>query len=172
MSADTRLAELGGNGAGRGRRAGVLGAGGAAPAELHALLPDARVVRGRRGHRAGDLPPCLAAAETFGGAYDALGLAVQDRHQRRAWTCSPSAARARDRRRGAVAAALPGPAAGRAARGRRERAGDRRRRAETIELAYLVAVQHPRRARGSPILWDVLGWLAKDEELPGTPSTP
>ena len=36
---------------------------------------------------------------------------------------------ARDRRRGAVAAALPGPAARRAARGRRGRAGGRRRRA-------------------------------------------
>ena len=45
---------------------------------------------------------------------------------------------------------------------------------ETIELAYLVAVQHlAPRPRAVLILRDVLGWLAKDVAgSSGTPSTP
>src|SRR5215211_4781627 len=70
-------------GAGRGGRAGVLGAGRAAPAgAARALLPDARVVRGRRGRGAGDVPARLAAAGDVRGAVDVPGLAVPDRHQR------------------------------------------------------------------------------------------
>ena len=130
MSADTRAGGAGRERSGRGRRAGVLGAGGAAPAgAARALLPDARVVRGRRGHRAGDVPACLAAAGDLRGAVDVPGLAVPDRHQRLPGPARQAPPGARDRRRGAVAAALPGPAARRAARGRRGRAGDRRRRA-------------------------------------------
>ena len=45
---------------------------------------------------------------------------------------------------------------------------------ETIELAYLVAVQHlAPRQRAALILRDVVGWPAKDvAEASGTPSTP
>src|SRR4030095_12544247 len=145
---------------GRGRRAGVLGAGGAAPARAaRALLPDARVVRGRRGRRAGDVPPCLAAAGDLRGAGDVPGLAVPDRHQslpgpgRDAaagvggrWL-HPSPARLLDE--------LPAPDADEP-----ETVAVAR---ETIELAYLVAVQHlAPRPRAVLILRGVLGWPAKD----------
>src|SRR5262249_56061099 len=76
-----------------------------------ALRPDTRVVRGRRGHRAGDVPPCLAAAGDLRGAVDVPGLAVPDRHQRLPGPARQVPPGACDRRRGAVAAALPAPAA-------------------------------------------------------------
>src|SRR5215213_4394177 len=79
----------------------------------------ARSDDGRTAGSAGDLR----------GAVDVPGLAVPDRHQRLPGPARQAPPGARDRRRGAVAAALPGPAARRAARGRRGRAGDRRRRA-------------------------------------------
>ena len=167
MSADTQAEEPGTSGlgevAGR-RRAGVLGAGGASPAgAARALLPDARVVPGRRGHRAGDLPPSLAATGDLRGTLDVPSLALPNRHQRLSRPARQAPTGAGDRRRGAVAAALPRPAARRAARGRRGRAGGRRRRAGDDRAGLPGRGPAPRAAparRTDPA--DVLGWPAKD----------
>ena len=91
------------------------------------LLPDARLVRGGRGRDPGDVPARVARA---GGARRRLRparLAVQDRDQRlprRAAPLKAPAAHGRD----PVAAAVPGPPAGRD-RAERGAAGRRRRRA-------------------------------------------
>ena len=61
--------------------------------------------------------PCLAAAGDLRGAVDVPCRAVPDRHQRLPGPAGQAPPGARDRRRGAVVAALPGPAARRAARG-------------------------------------------------------
>ena len=165
MSADTRLEELGER-AGRGRRAGVLGAGGAAPAgAARALLPDARVVRGRRGHRAGDVPPPGGGGD-LRGAVDVPGLAVPDRHQRLpgpARQAPPEPATGGE----VLAAALPGPAARRAARGRRGRAGDRRRRAGDDRAGVSGRGPAPRAAPAGRT--DPAGCSAGGEGRRGTP---
>ena len=128
-----------------------------APARAaRALLPDARVVRRRRGRRAGDAAAGVAGRDSFDGEHVA-GLALPDRDQRLPRR-DPRARRRRapeSLRRGAVAAAVPGSDARRAAPPDEP---DAARRRETIELAYLAAMQvlpgapargaaRPRRAR-------------------------
>ena len=161
------------------RRAGVLGAGRAAPPRAaRALLPDARVVRGRRGRGAGDVPARVAARETFEG-----------RSTFRAWLYRIATNACLDllaqRRRPSVTAdgdrgfevpwLQPYPDRLLDEPPRRERAGGRRRRAGDDRAGVPRRGPAPcRRGRGRVlILRDVLGWPADDiaDAARTTPST-
>src|SRR5919109_3450881 len=89
------------------RERGALSARAARP-----LLPDARLVRGVRGPRAGDLPARVAPASDLRGPLLDARLAVQDRDERLPGRARQAAPRLVRERRGAVAAALSRRAAG------------------------------------------------------------
>ena len=121
-----------------------------------ALLPDARLLRGSRGPHAGDVPARVAQRETYAQRaslrawlYRIATNACLDALEQR-----PEDARAE--RRDHVAAAVP------RRRGRGAVDEDVFAR-ETVELAFMVAIQHlAPRPRAVLILRDVLGWRARD----------
>ena len=164
MSADTRLEELGVSGLGEVDEPAFSGLAERHRRELHVhcyrmlgSFEDAEDTVQETFLRG------LAAAGDLRGTVDVPGLAVPDRHQRLPGPARQAPPGARDRRRGAVAAALPGPVARRAARADADEPETVAVARETIELAYLVAVQHlAPRPRAVLILRDVLGWPAKD----------
>ena len=136
-----------------------------------ALLPDARFARGRRGARPGDVPARLAGARELRAAALVQGLALPDRDQR-----VPRLLRSRPRRVTPPEVAAAEDPTVRRASGRsawlqpypdrllepiaaaEEEPGAVVVARETIELAFLAAIQHlPPRQRAVLILRDVLG---------------
>src|ERR671923_2907692 len=80
--------------------------GALSPRAARPLLPDARLLRGVRGPRAGDLPARVAPASELRGPLLAAGLALQDRDERLPGRARQAPPRRVRERRGVVAAAL------------------------------------------------------------------
>ena len=99
------------------------------PRAARPLLPDARLVPGRRGRGAGDVPQGLALPRDLRGTLDRAGVALPHRHQHLPRPDRAAPARAGARRRGEVAAALPRQPPRRAARRRCRRPGEQGARA-------------------------------------------
>src|SRR4051794_39412593 len=132
------------------------------PRAAHALLPDARLVRGVRGPRAGDVPARRAPPRDLRRARVGARVAVPDRHQRLPRRARQAAADADAD--GEVLWLQPYPDAlleelpdG------REGPEDVTLGKETLELAFLVAIQHlAPLPRAVLVLRDVLGCSARE----------
>ena len=131
-----------------------------------ALLPHARLLRGLRGPRPGDVPARVAEAEELPGTLVVPRVAVPDRDQRvpRPSGVHARSARTKGRRRAEVPWLQPYPdeVLEGIPSGEAEPEAEVVAR-ETIEPAFIAAIQLlPPKQRAALIVRDVLGWSAAE----------